>query len=193
MTMTAPTPSAAQAAAVRSIVDWYPRAKRMALPTDQEFYLAGFAGTGKSTTANVAIGELRTHCKVGVVRTGAFTGKAAHVLRKKGVHNAQTIHSMIYRLDEDPETGELRFRLAIDGPASEADLIVLDECSMVGEQMARDLRSFRKPILVMGDPGQLPPVNGAGAFTNRTPDVFLTEIHRQAAESAILRIATLAR
>jgi exodeoxyribonuclease-5 len=45
----------------------------------------------------------------------------------------------------------------------------------------------------MGDPGQLPPVNGQGAFTRNAPDVFLHEIHRQAADSPILELATLAR
>ena len=64
---------------------------------------------------------------------------------------------------------------------------------MVGEEMARDLMSFGKPILVLGDPGQLPPIKGEGAFTRDTPDVMLTEIHRQAAESAIIRLATMAR
>ena len=59
--------------------------------------------------------------------------------------------------------------------------------------MARDLMSFKKPILVLGDPGQLPPIKGAGAFTNVAPDIMLTEIHRQAAESAIIRLATMAR
>ena len=64
---------------------------------------------------------------------------------------------------------------------------------MVGEDMARDLMSFKKPILVLGDPGQLPPIKGEGAFTNVAPDIMLTEIHRQAAESAIIRLATMAR
>ena len=50
-----------------------------------------------------------------------------------------------------------------------------------------------KPILVLGDPGQLPPIKGEGAFTRDVPDVMLTEIHRQAAESAIIRLATMAR
>ena len=72
-------------------------------------------------------------------------------------------------------------------------LIVLDEVSMVGEEMARDLMSFGKPILVLGDPGQLPPIKGEGAFTSDAPDVMLTEIHRQADESAIIRLATMAR
>ncbi len=75
----------------------------------------------------------------------------------------------------------------------DADLIVLDEVSMVGDEMANDLLAFGKPILVLGDPGQLPPIKGTGAFTEAVPDVMLTEIHRQAGESAIIRLATMAR
>ena len=75
----------------------------------------------------------------------------------------------------------------------DAALIVLDEVSMVGDEMARDLLAFGKPILVLGDPGQLPPIKGDGAFTQAEPDIMLTEIHRQAGESAIIRLATLAR
>ena len=86
-----------------------------------------------------------------------------------------------------------RFALNPQSDAAHARLIVLDEVSMVGEEMARDLMSFGKPILVLGDPGQLPPIKGEGAFTKDAPDIMLTEIHRQAAESAIIRLATMAR
>lgn len=86
-----------------------------------------------------------------------------------------------------------RFALNPQSDAAFADLIVLDEVSMVGDDMAKDLMSFGKPILVLGDPGQLPPIHGEGAFTNCEPDVMLTEIHRQAEESAIIRLATAAR
>jgi exodeoxyribonuclease V len=85
-----------------------------------------------------------------------------------------------------------RFVLNEQSPARRR-LIVLDEVSMVGEEMARDLLAFGKPILVLGDPGQLPPIKGEGAFTEAAPDVMLTEIHRQAGESAIIRLATMAR
>lgn len=85
------------------------------------------------------------------------------------------------------------FMLNPDGPVRDADLIVLDEVSMVGDEMAADLMSFGKPILVLGDPGQLPPIKGEGAFTKDGPDVLLTEIHRQAEDSAIIRLATMAR
>jgi exodeoxyribonuclease-5 len=184
------TPTDSQAAAIKAVVDWY----LGGTATPQEFYLAGYAGVGKSTLVAMALAEIRSR-RTGsfIVETGTFTGKAANVLRRKGVHNARTIHSMIYIPVEDQRTGKTIFVLAIEGPASAADLIVLDEVSMVNEAMAADVRSFGKKILVIGDPGQLPPVNGLGAFTNRAPDVMLREVHRQAADSPILRLATMAR
>ncbi|TWA73969.1 exodeoxyribonuclease-5 [Azospirillum brasilense] len=180
------TPSAAQLAVIRQIVEWYGERGR------QEFYLAGYAGVGKTTIAALAIEEIQRRYKgCRKVITGAYTGKAAHRLRQKGAPDPSTIHAMIY-LPKVVE-GRLVFELAADGPASSADLIVLDEVSMVNRELASDLRSFGKKILVMGDPGQLPPVAGAGAFTNREPDAFLSEIHRQAADSPIIRLATAAR
>lgn len=74
-----------------------------------------------------------------------------------------------------------------------ATLVVVDECSMIDQQMGEDLLSFDVPILVLGDPFQLPPVRGEGFFTNRAPDFTLTEIHRQAAESPVLWMATRVR
>lgn len=182
--------SDAQSRAVEAIIDWYRNGPSRTGWRD--FYLAGYAGSGKSTITDEVIRQLRG-LGCGRVVIGAYTGKAAYVLRNKGNDNAKTIHSMIYSPVENEETGEVTFQLDPDGDAGNADLIVLDECSMINEEMAADIRSFRKPILVLGDPGQLPPVKGAGAFTNREPDVFLTEIHRQAAESPILRLATMAR
>jgi exodeoxyribonuclease-5 len=86
-----------------------------------------------------------------------------------------------------------QFVLNDQSAVRDAELIVLDEVSMVGPEMAADLLAFGKPILVLGDPGQLPPIKGMGAFTEAAPDVMLTEIHRQAGESAIVRLATMAR
>lgn len=71
--------------------------------------------------------------------------------------------------------------------------MLVHNCSMVDEELARDLLSFRRPILVLGDPAQLPPVKGAGFFTSAEPDVMLTEIHRQAADNPIIQLATAAR
>ena len=100
------------------------------------------------------------------------------------------LRSLEIRLDDIHKP---RFVLNEQSIVRDAALIVLDEVSMVGDEMARDLLAFGKPILVLGDPGQLPPIKGEGAFTKAQPDVMLTEIHRQAGESAIIRLATMAR
>jgi exodeoxyribonuclease-5 len=100
------------------------------------------------------------------------------------------LRSLELRLDDIHKP---RFVLNEQSIVRDAELIVLDEVSMVGPDMARDLLAFGKPILVLGDPGQLPPIKGEGAFTQDAPDVMLTEIHRQAGESAIIRLATMAR
>lgn len=72
-------------------------------------------------------------------------------------------------------------------------IMVVDEASMVGEGIVDDLASFGIPILAIGDPGQLPPVKGSWGFHMDSPDVFLTEIHRQASENPIIQLATMAR
>lgn len=149
----------------------------------QVFYLAGFAGTGKTTLAK----ELAKGVKKKVLY-GAFTGKAALVLRGKGCKGASTIHSMIYTLDDDSH-GQPRFVLNKNSEVANAGLVIIDECSMVGEELGRDLLSFGTKVLVLGDPAQLPPVKGEGFFTSRQPDVMLTDIHRQAAESPIIRMS----
>lgn len=96
--------------------------------------------------------------------------------------------------EEAKNASQPMFVLNRDSIVKEAALVVIDECSMVDAQMGEDLLSFKTPVLVLGDPAQLPPVGGAGYFTEGvTPDVMLDEIHRQAAESPILRMATLVR
>lgn len=149
------------------------------------FYLAGFAGAGKSTLAM----HLASYAK-GDVAFAAFTGKAARVMRSKGCRGAKTIHALIYNTEVNESTGEVRVTLKDPGALDKYGLIVIDECSMVNEEMGKDLLSFGRPVLVLGDPAQLPPVSGGGYFTARKPDYMLTEVHRQAAESPILRLAT---
>ena len=154
----------------------------------QVFRLFGYAGAGKTTLAR-HIAENAG----GDVAFAAFTGKAAHVMRQKGCVGATTIHSLIYRPSNVEEEGEPSFTLRHDAPAADADLIIIDECSMVDEELGRDLLSFGKPVLVLGDPAQLPPVKGGGYFTEGDPDFMLTEIHRQAADNPIIRLSMAIR
>lgn len=157
------------------------------------FRLFGYAGTGKTTLAKHFAENVD-----GEVLFAAFTGKAAQVLRSRGATNARTIHSLIYRprgeeTVEDEETGKTSiapmFSINRQSPLAKAALIIIDECSMVDEQLGKDLISFGTPILVLGDPGQLPPVSGGGFFTEQEPDYLLSEIHRQAKDNPIIHLA----
>jgi exodeoxyribonuclease-5 len=147
------------------------------------FTMAGFAGTGKTTIAKHFASMID-----GDVLFAAFTGKAANVLRTKGCEGARTIHSLIYRYQED-NNGVGKFVLNRDSSLKNAKLLILDECSMVNEKIAKDLLSFKTPICVLGDPGQLPPIEGLDWFFQKKPDVFLTEIHRQALENPIIALS----
>ncbi len=153
----------------------------------QVFRLFGYAGTGKTTLARHFAENID-----GEVAFGAFTGKAALVLRSKGCRDARTIHSMIYR-PKDLDSEVPTFVLNEESAAAKASLIIIDECSMVDEELGRDLLSFGKPVLVLGDPAQLPPVKGGGYFTETEPDWMLTEVHRQAADNPIVRLSMIVR
>jgi len=214
-----------QAEALAAIASWLadPQAK-------QTFYLAGAAGSGKSTITKYAVGAVR-----GRVVFCAPTGKAALVMRRKGCVGARTVHQTIYRPSSDPPSPEVlaklreeikrlyalneptartsaerlveqlkrseeesrrkgpRFSLNLESDLKNAAVGVVDECSMLDRFIGQDLESYGTKLLVIGDPNQLPPIYGAGYFTNREPDAYLDEIHRQALDSPILRLADLAR
>lgn len=85
------------------------------------------------------------------------------------------------------------FNLNMDSVVKNHSLVVVDEASMIPADVFTDLLSFNVPVLVQGDPGQLPPVKSTSPLLNEKPDFLLTKIHRQAAESPIIRLATLAR
>src|SRR5687767_2078640 len=128
--------------------------------SSQVFRLFGYAGTGKTTLAKHFAESVD-----GLVLYAAFTGKAALVLRQKGCY-ATTLHSLIYApVGETPE-GQPIFGLNPDSELSEAKLLIVDECSMVNEELGSDVLSFGVKVLVLGDPFQLPPVEGAGFFTS---------------------------
>jgi len=208
------TPQPQQQQAIDKITDWFADDSR------QIFRLFGYAGTGKTSLARHIVDQLGLQR----VSYGAFTGKAAYVLRTKGCEGASTVHSLIYQPVEKVRAhlNELRAKLAEVGDLERAELLadikreqakadspdwilreeseleftsllVLDEVSMVGEQMAKDLLSYDCKVLCLGDPAQLPPVDGGGWFINAPADHLLTEIHRSALDSPVTRMATAIR
>ena len=179
-----------QESALAAVAAWL-KARPGRGSTPPVFRLFGYAGTGKTTLARRIADDVD-----GKVLFAAFTGKAAMVMRGKGCAGASTIHSLIYRARESGEETP-SFQLWDDAPASKAKLIVIDECSMVDAELGRDLMSFNVPLLVLGDPAQLPPItsgaNAGGFFTEHPPDAMLTEVHRQAQDDPIVRLSMAVR
>lgn len=148
------------------------------------FRIAGYAGTGKTTLVRAILHE----APLGAVC--AFTGKAASVLRSKGLEDAQTIHRTIYRYDKVLENFVLKQKNEILDAGIR--YFLLDEASMVATQEYKDLASFGLPIIAVGDPGQLEPI-GDDPRLMHNADITLTEIHRQDADSGIIQYATHVR
>ena len=91
-------------------------------------------------------------------------------------------------------TDDIQWTLNHSGDLATADLVVCDEASMVGGKIQYDLESFDVPILYLGDQFQLPPIDDSedSVFFNKMGvplpvDFELTQIHRQAEGSAIIR------
>ena len=175
-----------QTRAIFEIRTWY--ADRM-----QPFWrLKGFAGTGKTSIMKflMTCDEFQSNKQIAVV---AFTHKAASVLRKKGIPEAKTIHSLAYKAEELPNGDYIFIKRSPDEIRSLYSLIIIDEASMVSKAMRDDLLSFGVPILFVGDSGQLPPISNDPSDKNgkfmMDAESELTEVHRQAADSPIIRLS----
>jgi exodeoxyribonuclease-5 len=160
--------------------------------------VGGYAGTGKTTVIAQFRKELSKLSESTKVAFCSYTGKAARVLQNRlKVHDALritdsvgTIHSLMYSPREDEMTQEIvgwEKRKEI-----KADLIVIDEASMVDETIWNDLMSYGIPIVAVGDHGQLPPVRGSFNLME-DPQLKLEKIHRQSEGNPIIMVSLMAR
>lgn len=141
------------------------------------FIISGYAGCGKTTLAR----KIPEQLNIVDYKMLAPTGKAATVLG-----NAQTIHSYLYNAKKNERTGELHFYRKNPSQFNEM-LLIVDEISMVNKELMQDLRSLNIPIIGLGDPAQLPPVNGTNDILLK-PDIFLTKVYRN--DGGLLELAT---
>ena len=159
--------------------------------------IGGYAGTGKTTLIQTLQEE---HGDDLLVVTP--TGKAAVRVREAAGARAQTIHRWLYAVMEDEKTGALNWQTREMGTVERPGCGVLgvDEASMVGFEMFRDLYRFTREmelnLVLIGDGFQLPPVESDvrfkdfSVFSPELPadyKVQLTEIVRQALDSPIVR------
>ena len=212
-------PSAQQAEGVAKVVDWYTNDPVAA--GQPVFRLFGFAGTGKTSVAQHIVAEsgaervlyaAYTGKAAYVLRTkGAEDASTVHSLIYSPVDKVRArlrhLQEELERCTDPAERAVLEqqiareedrlaspdFVLREESELAGADLLVLDEVSMIGERVAADLLAWGTPILCLGDPAQLPPVDGGGYFINAPADHLLTEIHRSALNSPVTRLATTVR
>lgn len=190
-------------------------------PRKTPFRIDGYAGTGKTTVVQYMLRQLGLPADK--IRLLAPTGKAARVLERRTGLSCSTIHRELYRPIEPQEVESIRKEIeatppgdrerlralrtelaeaerdneiGFDGKAVDTEnvlLYVVDEVSMVSVRQAKDLLDLRVPLILLGDPGQLPPVKEKPGFAETPAAVTLTEIMRQDEGSAILEAANIVR
>ena len=180
-----------QSRLVTKLTDWYKHSSR------QWFSYSGAAGTGKTTVIRAFIEELGLQRYIAC----AFVGKAVTVLSRQGLP-ASTIHSLIYHVSWVPvmdEKGEpvlnkdgnpkmrVVFSLKNELPG-DLQLIIVDEATMVNDDLAEDILSFGIKTVFIGDNNQLPPVFGVSSVM-LNPDFWLTKIMRQAENNPIIYLS----
>lgn len=165
----------------------------------QIYEISGKAGVGKSYVVRYIIEKLGL--KKNEVMYVCYCGKGANQLAMHGLP-AQTIHSAIYEYIEEYVTDErgrivryangrpkIKHKFILkDHLPKKVKLIVVDEGSMVGEKIAKDLMSFGIPMIILGDLNQLPPVMDKQFFLTN-PDFTLTKIMRQREGDPIVYLA----
>jgi exodeoxyribonuclease V alpha subunit len=148
--------------------------------------ITGGPGVGKTTLVNSILKIIRA--KTNKIILGAPTGRAAKRLADSTGLEAKTLHRM---LEFDPQGRG--FKRDEHNPL-EADLVVIDEMSMVDITMMNHLLKAipdHAGLLLVGDVDQLPSVGPGAVLANlidseKIPTVRLTEIFRQAKSSQIV-------
>ncbi len=176
-----------------NILDWFRSSKC------QYTTLGGYAGTGKTTLLGYVSEYLHKENKKLKIAYCSYTGKATRVLNRKLVESKSvsnddfigTIHRLIYRAIVDDDDNIIGWE-KIPEEDFKYNLIIVDEASMVTEDIWKDLLSFDVPILAVGDHGQLPPINSNFNLMSK-PDLTLEEIYRQEAQNPIIKVSEIAR
>lgn len=188
----------------------------------QDFYiLCGAAGTGKSSITSALIGYLNDRNIA--YNIAAPTGRAARIIGRKTNCLNSTIHSLIYSVDVNAETGEVTFTLKTN-TENEKTIYIIDEASMITtlannselsmfkskNSLLADLIAFVKTgntankLIFLGDRNQLPPINEneslalvpsylESEFNLKGSLHFLTEVKRQEDGSYIMKNAVNTR
>lgn len=189
---------------------------------NRPFCLQGFGGTGKSTITdeflNILGSDVRVLCmgptgksaRVLTQKTGrpsSTAHKALYTPKRDEISNLKVKLTEIYteehvdeeiiaqieqRIDELEKDGSSVSFVLKMGAGEGADVLLVDEYSMIPENIHKDILSIGKPLIMVGDPGQLPPVKARAGWDSIEPDVVLEKIERTSGEGAGINLAAQA-
>ncbi len=179
----------------------------------REVVLTGAAGTGKTTSLRSVFAQIDR--EGWTLFPMAPTGKAAARMSRVTGRRAMTTHSLLYTKVVENTEGEPIFldpkdvtrerEIPFGGGDDDQEyarrggnrcVVVVDESSMLGSRVKDDMMAHMEAntcVLFVGDREQLAPVNDRWGPDFDNPTAELTEIHRQAAESPIIQLATAIR
>lgn len=155
------------------------------------FILTGGPGTGKTTTLNGVIEVLEFQGKEVALATP--TGRASKRISDVTGREAKTIHRLLEVQHGYNESAKLEFAFN-EYNHLEADVVIIDEMSMVDTLLFASLLRGMKPtakLIMVGDFNQLPSVGAGNILRNLIeskliPTIQLSCIFRQAAQSLII-------
>ena len=153
--------------------------------------ITGGPGTGKTTTLR-AIVEAMERLNLSIA-LAAPTGRAAKRMEEATGRSASTIHRLLkYDYIDEDGTGSI-----VSGDDIDADVLIIDEASMIDLLLMRDVLTSLKDktrLILVGDVDQLPPVGAGNVLkdildSGEVPSVQLDEVFRQAETSYIVKNA----
>jgi hypothetical protein len=167
---------------------------------NREIILIGYAGTGKTTLITKFLSDMIYNKKCKRIAIAAPTHKAVNIIKNKLYNNLKevkcinkyveitTIHRLLNYQNYINSSGERYFARGKSDPLWKIyDIIIIDECSMLSDQIIDDMQDIiKKPqnknvkIIYVGDPAQLPPVNQQSSkiFKENMKKLYLEKIIR---------------
>lgn len=161
--------------------------------------LTGFAGSGKTTTITQVIKQHQAKLITIACPTHKASAVISAMLNQTDICldniTITTIHSALGKKAIRNNGGGLSF----GKPTKDIyGLLIVDECSMIDAQMFDEINqaALKASIVYVGDPAQLPPVNGGGVspvFASINHRAHLSEVIRQAVDNPIINLSVWLR
>ena len=162
--------------------------------------MSGYAGTGKSTLSKALLDLLNTVKEASGEPADticlALSGVASDRIGQASEYPSQTIHSALQWVPGDNEGEPGKFLHNRFNPLA-ADIVLIDEASMIDTVLFHDLLAAIKPttiLLILGDDAQLQPIGPGSVFcdilnSRLMPIVHLGQVFRQSDDSVLKTFA----